>query len=128
MLHAKIATDVATVITLPVLSALNCRANRKNMRAMTPAKHHSATSPLDVWSSGIAQTALISERYLGQSGGNSFVKQASQQLLIACLLLHMVDAGQLMGRFPLLPTSEFNSKATFSTSTTRPSKTFAPNC
>jgi hypothetical protein len=97
---------------------------------MTPAKHHSATSPLDVWSSGIAQTALISERYLGQSGGNSFVKQASQQLLIGLrsLLLHIVDAGQLMGRFPLLPTSEFNSKATFSTSTTRQSKTFAPNC
>ena len=67
----KIAIDIATVITLPVLSALNSRANKKNTRAMTPAKHHSATSSLDVRSSGIAQTALISERYLGQSGGNS---------------------------------------------------------
>jgi hypothetical protein len=31
---------------------------------MTPAKHHSATSPVDIRSSGIAHTAaLISEQY-----------------------------------------------------------------
>jgi hypothetical protein len=56
MLHAKIAPDITTVTTLPVLSALNCGANRKSARAMTPAKHHSATSPLDVRPSGIAHT------------------------------------------------------------------------
>src|ERR1019366_68930 len=62
MLQAKIATDITTVTTLPVLSALNCGANRKSRRAMTPAEHQSATSPLDVRPSGIASTALISER------------------------------------------------------------------
>jgi hypothetical protein len=71
MLHAKIATDIAKVIILPVLSEFNCRANRKNRRAMTLAKHHSATSALDVRPSGIAHTALISERYLSRSGKNS---------------------------------------------------------
>ena len=63
MLQAKIATDVTTVTTLPVLSALNCGTNRKSTRVMTPAKHHSATSPLDVRSSDIAHTALISGAY-----------------------------------------------------------------
>ena len=40
-----------------------CGANRRSTRAMTPAKHHSATSPVDIRPSGIAHTtALISER------------------------------------------------------------------
>ena len=64
MLHAKIAADPTTVTTLPVLSALNCGASRKSTRAMTPAKHNSATSPVDIRPSGIAHTTdLISEQY-----------------------------------------------------------------
>ncbi len=64
MLHAKIATDITTVTTLPVLSALNCGANRKSATAMTPAKHHSAASPVDIRPSGIEHTAdLVSEQY-----------------------------------------------------------------